>query len=443
MISRISKQAFARRRRTLMDAIGRESVAILFSAPMQIRSRDVDYKYRQDSDFYYLTGFKEPEAIMVLSPGREEGEFVLFCRERDRSKEIWDGIRAGTEGAVATYNADEALPIASADQQLPSLLKGKRRVYYAIGRDAACDQRVIGWGNAVKVEMRNGINPPAEWVAIDTLLHDQRLRKCDEEQAVMREVAEISAQAHVRAMEFCRPGLHEYQLEAEYLHEFYRYGCQYSAYPSIVGGGKNGCILHYIENSDELKAGDLVLVDAGGELDGYAADITRTFPVSGRFSEEQKLLYELVLAAQLAAMKQVKPGNHWNQPHEAAVKEITEGLVVLGLLEGEPKDLIDEGAYRAFYMHKTGHWLGLDVHDVGRYKIGDRWQTFELGMVLTVEPGIYVSHDCDSVDEKWRGIGIRIEDNLLVTADGHEVLTAKVPKSIEDIEALMGASSTL
>lgn len=437
MSCRMPPQEFLRRRKALMAKMESNSIAILPAAPVQSRNRDVDFPYRQDSDFYYLTGFPEPEAVLVLLPGDESAEYTLFCRKKDREREIWDGLRAGQDGAKNDYGADQSYPIDEIDERLPKLLEDKQRLYYTLGSSSQFDQKVIGWLNVVKSRERRGITAPSETFSLDRMLHEMRLFKSAVELQVMREVAEISAQAHIRAMEACRPGMHEYQLEAEYIHEFLHYGCHAPAYAPIVAGGKNACILHYTENSEELNAGDLVLVDAGGELDLYAADITRTFPVNGVFSEEQKLVYELVLAAQIAAIEQVKPGNHWNQPHEAAVKEITEGLVVLGLLEGEPEALIEKEAYKKFFMHKTGHWLGMDVHDVGGYRQHGEWRLFEPGMVLTVEPGIYIAEDLEGVDEKWRGIGVRIEDDVLVTVEGNEVLTELVPKAVSDIEALM------
>ena len=433
----ISAQEFQRRRRELMELMEPNSIAILPAAPERTRNRDVEHPYRQDSDFWYLSGFPEPEAVMVLLPGREHGEFVLFCRERDRAMEIWNGYRAGPEGAVANYQADDAFPINDIDDILPGLIEGRNRVYYDIGRDDDFDRQLMSWVNAIRERVRTGAQPPGEFVALSHLLHDMRLFKSKEEQAVMRRAASISAGAHVRAMQSVRPGMHEYQLEAEYLHEFMRHGARSPAYPSIVGGGANGCILHYVENSDQLKEGDLVLVDAGCELDCYASDITRTFPVSGTFSAEQRALYEVVLKAQLAAIDVTHPDHHWNYPHEEAVRVLTEGLLELGLLKGDPAELVETEAYRRFYMHRTGHWLGLDVHDVGDYRIGGAWRQLEPGMVLTVEPGLYVAPDDDTVEARWRGIGIRIEDDVLVTADGCEVLTHEVPKAVEDIEALM------
>lgn len=438
---RITKAEFARRRKALMDVMEPDSIAIVPSAPERTRSRDTEYPYRQDSDFYYLTGFAEPEAVLALIPGREHGECVIFCRDRDPEREIWDGYRAGPEGACADYGADDAFPVDDIDDILPGLLEGRERVYYAMGKDPAFDRQVMDWVNTIRAKVRSGATPPGEFLDLSHFLHDNRLFKSAAEIRVMKEAGEISARAHVRAMEFCRPGVMEYQLEAEILHEFAMAGARSPAYSSIVGGGKNGCILHYIDNSAPLKAGELVLIDAGCELEYYAADITRTFPVSGTFSEEQRTLYDIVLKAQDAAMETLKPGAHWNEPHEASVRVITEGLLELGLLAGELETLIEEGAYRRFYMHRIGHWLGMDVHDVGDYKVGGAWRVLEPGMVMTVEPGIYVAPDDDTVAKKWRGIGIRIEDDVLITKAGCEVLTAAVPKTVSEIEALMARAA--
>jgi Xaa-Pro aminopeptidase len=433
----VRRQEFQRRRRELMAQMEANSIAILAAAPERTRNRDVEHPYRQDSDFWYLSGFPEPEAVMVLLPGREHGEYVMFCRERDRTREIWNGYRAGPEGAVEGYGADDAFPISDIDEILPGLVEGRTRVYYDIGRDAGFDQRLMGWVNTIREGVRTGAQPPGEFVALSHLLHDMRLFKSAAEVQVMKKAASISAGAHVRAMRAVRPGMYEYQLEAEYLHEFLRHGARSPAYPSIVGGGANGCILHYIENSARLKDGDLVLVDAGCELENYASDITRTFPVNGRFSGEQKALYELVLASQQAAIQATHPDNHWNVPHDAVVRLLTEGLVDLGLLKGEVDELIDTQAFQRFYMHRTGHWLGLDVHDVGDYRVQGEWRQLEPGMTLTVEPGLYIAPDDDTVDVRWRGIGIRIEDDVLVTSNGCDVITHEVPKAIDDIEALM------
>lgn len=420
-----------------MNMMGPGTIAILPAAEHHRRNRDTEYRYRQDSDFYYLTGFAEPEAVACLIPGRENGEFILFCRERDRTMEIWNGYRAGPEGAVSDFGANDAFPITDLDDILPGLLEGRERVYYAMGVHPAFDRRVMDWVNSIRAKARAGAHPPGEFLMLDHFLHDLRLFKSAEELKLMRKAAAISTRAHIRAMQMARPGLHEYELEAELVHEFMRHGCHAPAYNTIVGSGPNACILHYVENTRVMADGDLVLIDAGGELDHYASDITRTFPVNGRYSGEQKAVYELVLAAQEAAMAQVAAGNHWNEPHDAAVRVLTEGMVSLGLLKGDVGGLMESEAYKRFYMHRTGHWLGMDVHDVGDYKVDNAWRQLEPGMVMTVEPGLYIAPDCLEVEERWRGIGVRIEDDVLVTRSGHEVLTAAAPKRVADIEALM------
>lgn len=433
----MNQREFSRRRARLMKQMGKHSIAILPTSPIRSRNRDVEYRYRPDSDFYYLTGFPEPEAVAVLIPGRPQGEYLLFCRENDSKMEIWNGYRAGLDGACHDYSADDAFPITDIDDILPGLLEGCERVFYAMGSDTDFDQRVMGWLNVLRKQSRAGVHTPKEIISLNHPLHDMRLFKSASEIKAMRHAAEISARAHQRAMRCCRPGVYEYQLEAELIHSFTTSGCRSEAYPSIVGGGSNGCTLHYIDNSAPLKDGDLVLIDAGAEYDYYAADITRTFPVNGRFSEPQRALYEIVLEAQYAAIDAVKPGNHWNQPHEAAVAIITKGLVALGLLKGGVHQLIKKAKYQRFFMHRTGHWLGMDVHDVGEYKEGDEWRVLEPGMVLTIEPGIYIPPHSKDVHKKWWGIGIRIEDDVLVTKEGHEVLSAAAPKRISDIEAMM------
>ncbi|RME33025.1 MAG: Xaa-Pro aminopeptidase [Gammaproteobacteria bacterium] len=433
----MGKKEFARRRKRLMDIMNAGSVAILPTAPEHIRNRDVHYPYRPDSNFYYLTGFPEPEAVMVLVPDRPQGEYILFCRERDPEQETWHGRRAGLEGAVEEYGADDAFPITDLDDIVPGLLENKERVFYTMGLNEEFDHRVSGWVNQVRARDRAGVTAPAEFVSLDHQIHEMRLYKSRGEIAAMRKAARIAAGAHLRAMKAVRPGMYEYQLEAEYLHEFMIHGARSPAYPSIVGGGANACILHYTENADRLKEGDLVLVDAGAEYDFYASDITRTFPVGGRYGKAQREVYELVLAAQKAAIARVKPGNHWNDPHDAAVRVITKGLVELGILKGQVRKLIQEQAYKRFYMHRTGHWLGMDVHDVGDYKIGGQWRLLEPGMVLTVEPGLYFPAGTRGLARRWWDIGVRIEDDVLVTKEGHEVLTEGVPKEAEEIEALM------
>ncbi|HCL75629.1 MAG TPA: Xaa-Pro aminopeptidase, partial [Pseudomonas sp.] len=383
-MTRIPKSEYARRRQTLMARMEPNSIAILPAAPMYIRNRDVEHVYRQDSDFQYLSGFPEPEAVIALIPGREHGEYVLFCRERDPERELWDGLRAGQDGAIAHYGADDAFPIGDIDDILPGLIEGRERVYYAIGTNETFDHQLMEWIKMIRSKARQGAQPPSEFVALDHLLHDMRLYKSANEVKVMRHAAEISARAHVNAMRASRAGLHEYHLEAELDYEFRKGGAKMPAYGSIVAAGKNACILHYRENDAALEDGDLVLIDAGCEIDCYASDITRTFPVNGKFSPEQKAIYELVLAANEEAFKHIAPGKHWNEAHEATVRVITAGLVELGLLEGDVEALIAAEAHKAFYMHRAGHWLGLDVHDVGDYKIGGEWRVLEPGMAMTV-----------------------------------------------------------
>ena len=435
----MTSQEFVKRRKQLMQMMGDSAVAILPAAPIRMRNRDVEYYYRPDSDFYYLTGFPEPEAVAVVVPGREHGEYILFCRENDPEMETWNGPRAGQDGAIADYKADDSFPIDDIDDILPGLLENKERVFYTMGTHPDFDQRLIGWVNRLRSKERAGVHTPSEFVALDHILHDMRLFKSSHEVKAMRKAAKISAKAHCRAMQICKPGVKEYQLEAELLNNFMKEGARFPAYSSIVGGGRNGCILHYVDNRDALKDGDLVLIDAGAEFDYYAADISRTFPVNGRYSKEQRALYSIVLEGQLAAIDQVKPGNHWNDPHEAAVEVITRGLVDVGLLKGKVNKLIKDEAYKRFYMHRTGHWLGMDVHDVGDYKVDDEWRVLEPGMVMTVEPGLYIPQ-ADDVDSKWWNIGIRIEDDVLVTKGGSEVLSDGVPKQPDEVEALMAGA---
>ena len=421
-----------------MEEMGEGSIAILPAAPVRERNRDVEYPYRQDSDFYYVTGYEEPEAVAVLLPKRKRGEFVLFCRERDPEMELWNGKRSGLEGACADYGADDAFPIGDIDDILPGLLENQSRVYYAMGYYSDFDQRMIGWVNRVRTRSNAGVTSPAEFVALDNVLHEMRLMKSRGEIRAMTRAMEISSAAHIRAMGACRPGMTEYEVEAELNYEFMRSGSRRAAYPSIVAGGANACVLHYVENRDTLRDGDLLLIDAGAEYDYYASDITRTFPVNGRFSKTQRALYDVVLEAQEAAIEMVKPGNHWNEPHEAAVEVLAEGLVALGLIKGRASSVIKKGRYRKFYVHRTGHWLGMDVHDVGDYKIEGEWRVLEPGMVMTVEPGLYVAPGDKQVARKWWNTGIRIEDDVLVTKTGNKVLSAAAPKSADDIEAIVG-----
>lgn len=420
-----------------MRMMGEGAIAIVPAAPMRVRNRDVEYPYRQDSDLLYLTGFPEPEAVAVLIPGRRQAQYVLFCRDRDPEQETWHGRRAGQQGAVERYGADDAFPISDMDEILQGLLEHRDRVYYTLGQEPDFDRRLMGWINQIRAKVRAGSHPPHEFISLDYVLHDMRLYKSRAEVAAMKKAAAISMVAHRRAMGLCRAGMMEYQIEAELLHEFRRGGTE-PAYPSIVGGGANACILHYTENASQLNEGDLLLIDAGAEYQGYASDITRTFPVSGRFKPAQRELYELVLEAQYAAIDQVRLGNHWNDPHDAAVRVITRGLVKLGLLSGRTPRLIRDGEYRRFYMHRTGHWLGLDVHDVGDYRVGEQWRLLEPGMVLTVEPGIYIPAHSKGVPRRWWDIGIRIEDDVLVTRDGPQVLTQALEKEPDEIEAMVG-----
>jgi Xaa-Pro aminopeptidase len=436
----ISKQEFARRRQALIDHMEPNSIAILSAATEKVRNRDAHYAYRQESDFFYLSGFPEPEAVLVIIPEREHGETLLFCREKDKEREVWDGYRAGQAGACEQYGADDAFPIGDIDEILPGLLEGRERVYYSLGRDQSFDQRVMGWVNSIRDKVRSGAVPPGEFLNLDHIVHDLRLFKSAAEIRIMRTAAEISCQAHRQAMQSSQAGKYEYELEAEIQYEFLRSGSRSPAYTSIVGSGNNACVLHYVENTRQMKDGELVLIDAGCELEHYASDITRTFPVNGRFTEEQKAIYQLVLDAQAAAIEVVAPGRHWNEPHEVSVQVITQGLVDLGLLVGDTETLIAANAHKAFYMHRIGHWLGMDVHDVGDYKIEGEWRLLEAGMVMTVEPGIYISPDDESVAKKWRGIGVRIEDDVLITKDGNDVLSKDAPKTIADIESLMKKS---
>ncbi len=436
----MKRDEFARRRRQLLREMGRDAIAILPAAPVRLRNGDVEYAYRQDSDFHFLTGFPEPEAVAVLIPHRAEGEYVLFCRERDVTRELWDGDRAGPDGAVSRYGADDAFPIGDIDEILPGLLESRARVCHTMGLHPEFDQRVIGWVNGLRAQAKHGLHTPQEFVALDHLLHDMRLYKSRPELHTMRRSAAIAAEAHRRAMRLAAPGIMEYELAAELLHEFHRHHAEV-AYEPIVGGGANACVLHYRANAAPLGDGDLVLIDAGCEYDYYASDITRTFPVNGRYSPAQRALYEVVLAAQLAAIRACVAGNHWNDPHDAAVRVITQGLVSLGFLKGKLAKLIKDGAYREWFMHRTGHWLGLDVHDVGDYKVGDAWRVLEPGMVLTVEPGIYVAPGSRRAPKEFRGIGIRIEDDVAVTRGAAEVLTAELLKDPDDIERFMASAA--
>jgi len=435
----IEPKEFARRRKQLMRMARPDAIVIVAAAPERVRNNDAHYPYRQDSDFHYLTGFAEPDAVLALVPGRSPSETILFCRERNPERERWDGVRVGTEGAVAALGMDDAFPIEDIDEILPGLIEGRSRVYYHFGRDTDFDLKLIGWVNRVRELVRSGAKPPHEFVALSHLLHDLRLYKSRNELRLMRKSAKIAADAHVRAMRATRPGMNEHEVEAELLHAFRSQGAVPSYVP-IVGGGANACVLHYRANNAVLAEGDLLLIDAGAEYQCYASDITRTFPVNGRYSEAQRALYDIVLAAQLEGIDEVRAGHSFNAYHDAAVRTITKGLCKIGLLSGSVEKNLREHTYRKFYMHKTGHWLGLDVHDAGDYRVDGEFRVLEPGMVVTVEPGLYVAPDLKGVPAKFRGIGIRIEDDVVVTTGAPEVISAGVPKDADEIEALMASS---
>ena len=423
----------AARRARLADWLG-DGVAVIATAPEAARNRDTHYPYRFDSYFYHLTGFVEPEAVLVVVGGASP-RAILFCRDKDETREIWDGFRYGPAAAQTAFGFDEAHSIAELDARLPDLLGNRARLAWAIGDNPAWDTRMVGWLNAVRGKARQGIAAPAELLDVRACLDELRLVKDAHELDVMRRSAAIATEAHRRAMRATRPGRREYEVEAELLHTFYAGGAQAPAYTSIVAGGGNACVLHYVTNRDALCDGDLLLIDAGCELDGYASDITRTFPVNGKFSAAQKDAYEVVLAAQTAAIAAVRPGATWIAPHDAAVRVLTQGMVDLGLLKVEVDGLIESNAYNRFYMHRTGHWLGLDVHDAGEYKRDGDWRLLAPGNVLTVEPGLYI-RPADDVPAAFHNIGIRIEDDVAVTASGCEVLTSP-PKTVAEIEAWM------
>jgi Xaa-Pro aminopeptidase len=422
---------YAERRRRLAAAIG-DGVAVIPTAPERVRNRDSHYPYRFDSHFYYLAGFGEPEAVLVLVQNKS----ILFCREKNPERETWDGFRYGPDGARERFGFDEAHPIGKLDEEMARLLENRPALYYPMGADAAWDARAIRWLNAVRERVRAGIAAPERVQDVRALIDDMRLVKDAHELGIMRRAARVAAQAHRRAMQRARPGRTEYEIEAELLYEFRRNGAQFPAYSPIVAGGANACVLHYVLNDAPLRDGDLLLIDAGCELDGYASDITRTFPVNGRFSAAQREVYEIVLASQRAAMDKVRPGCGWNEPHDAAVKVLAQGLIDLKLLPGALDEVLEKETYKRFYMHRTGHWLGLDVHDAGDYKRQGEWRALAPGMTLTVEPGLYIRAE-DDIPERLRNIGIRIEDDVLVADSGCEVITAEAPKAIADIEALM------
>ena len=423
-----------------MSLMCENSIAILPGASVRIRNSDVEFRFRQTSNFYYLSGFDEPDAVLALIPGRKYGQSILFCRERDNEREHWHGLSAGPEAAIKLHGMDDAFPVADIDDILPGLIEGRSRLYYPMGDDPDFDHQVIDWMRMISKKSRRGAGPHPELMQLQQYLHELRLFKSASEVDLMRQAANATSQGHLRVLRYVRPGVMEYEVEAELYHEFTMNGAREPAYPAIIGGGDNACIMHYVDNNDELLNGDLVLVDAGAEYEKYACDLTRTLPVNGRFSKTQKQVYEIVLKAQQAAIDEVRPGNTWNQPHEAALREVTKGLLEIGILEGDLETLLSEEAYLPYYPHKTGHWLGLDVHDVGDYMVDGQWRVFEVGMVLTIEPGLYFDHKLKTVPKKFLGIGIRIEDDVLVTRKGNEVLTCDVPKTVKGIESIMASS---
>jgi Xaa-Pro aminopeptidase len=425
---------FAARRRALLQRMG-SGVAVIPTGSEVARNRDANFPFRFDSYFYYLTGFIEPDAVLVLVAGAQPRS-ILFCQPKDETREIWDGYRYGPDVARERFGVDEAYDLAALDETLPPLMADQDAIWFSLGHDAAWDARLNGWLNAVRGLVRTGVAAPGAVRDVRVPLDEMRLLKDAAELATMRRAAAISCRAHTRAMRFTRPGVREFQVEAELLHEFRMGGAQSPAYSSIVATGANACVLHYRADSAVCKEGDLLLIDAGCEVDGYASDITRTFPVSGRFCGPQRDCYELVLAAQAAAFAATAPGRHWNEPHDAAVRVLAQGFIDLGLLQGSLDGVLESNAYSRFYMHRTGHWLGLDVHDAGDYKLAGEWRPLVPGMVLTIEPGCYI-RAADDIDARFHDIGIRIEDDALVTVDGHQNLTLAAPKSVADIEALM------
>ncbi len=432
------KQVFRQRRQALFAQLPADSIALVPTTSQVIRSHDTHYPFRPDSNFYYLTGFCEPDAIAVfIKIGTDECRFLLFNQERDPALETWTGKRLGQLAASVELGADEAFPINSFAKLLPKLLRGKQTIYFPIGENQQFDQQLIAAVNKLIADTRSSVSTPQQLANINPLIHELRLFKSEYELALMQTAAAISVAAHLRTMRYCQVGQYEYQLEAEFMHEIAQRGARYPAYESIVAAGVNACTLHYVNNNARIEDGDLVLLDAGAEYNFYAADITRTFPANGRFSDEQRAVYDIVLEAQIAVIAAVKPGICFADLNQIACEQLARGLLDLGLLQGSLQAILEKKLYRKFYMHGVSHWLGLDVHDVGSYKVDGDWRVLAAGMVHTVEPGIYIEPGCDGVDEKWWGIGVRIEDDVLVTSQGHEVLTIALPKLADDVEAVM------
>ncbi|MFU8802734.1 MAG: Xaa-Pro aminopeptidase [Bradymonadaceae bacterium] len=440
----MSPGEFEERRKRLMEAMGPEGVAIFVAPPMRSRSRDTTYVYRPSSDILYLSGFREMDTVLVLAPGHDEGEFVLFVPPKDPKMEQWEGRRAGPEGAVEIYGADAAYTIDDLNEKIPGYLEGRERLYYTLGEEGGFDAMVTNWLNKLRHRRNAPAAAPSSLIDARDLLHEMRIIKTEAELALMRTAAKLSSEAHILAMKHCRPGMYEYELQALIEYHFRRRGGEYPAYTSIVGGGANATILHYTENRDQLRDGELVLIDAGCEFEFYAGDITRTFPVSGKFNPAQKDVYQAVLDAQIACVADVEPGLRYNELQERTARRLTLSLIDLGLLKGSVDELVEEQKYKKYYPHNIGHWMGMDVHDVGPYHdVEGNWRELAPGMVLTIEPGIYIPHDDEDAPEELRGIGVRIEDDILVTAGGHENLTHDCPKTVDAIEALVGTASDL
>ncbi|MCF6319680.1 MAG: aminopeptidase P N-terminal domain-containing protein [Proteobacteria bacterium] len=434
----ITAKEFKKRRKQISKVIGNDSIAIVKARDVYLRNGDADYKYRPDSSFFYLTGCHEPDSLVIICPDGDQGEDILFCRKVDPKNVIWNGPMLGLDDAKEKLLFDNSFDIDLLNVIIPQLMLGRDKVYFMLGADSGFDKQIVEWTNAVKKEKWASSKAPHELVSLKATIDDMRVYKSKDEIKCMQKSADIAALAHMEMMKACRPGLFEYHLNAVFLHSITNHNSQASYLP-IVGGGENACILHYVNNNHELIDGDLVLIDAGAECDYYASDVTRTFPVNGQYSKAQKEIYDVVLKAHTAALSKVKPGNHWNEPHDAAVEAITQGLIDLGLLKGDLQSNLEEHNYTQFYMHKTGHWIGLDVHDCGEYSVDGLWVELEPNMVLTIEPGIYVNADAN-VAKKYRGIGIRIEDDVLITKDGYKILSDKVPRTTEEIEELMRKS---
>lgn len=438
----LDPEHYAQRRRDFIEAIGPDSVAILTANPRQPRSHDTNFPYRPSSDIVYLTGFEEPETVLVVAPGHEQGDIAMFVRPRDEEAELWNGSRTGPEGVCEQYGADVAYPVDAIDEELPAFLEDRETLYYTLGQDEAFDQMVTGWIHDLRHRRNEPPAAPKQLVDARDILHEMRLRKRPEELERMREANRITSEAHVMAMRHCRPGMREYELQALIEFHFQRHGADFPAYPSIVGAGANATCLHYTDNRDVIDEQDIILIDAGCELDYYAGDITRSFPASGSFSAAERDVYQAVLEAQNAAIEDVEPELGFDELHDRTVRRLTESLVDLGILEGGVDELIEQEDYKAYFPHKVGHWLGLDVHDVGPYHTEEgSWRKLEPGVVLTVEPGLYFHEHDESVPEPLRGLGIRIEDDILVTPDGHENLSSECPKTADAIEDLVGSST--